>query len=150
MTDSRGFRAELGRSEKIRTAVINISVKVQQSKKKELIRRCLQIAGNATQIRPVLEGFIREIKSFLGCGAVGIRMLDERGNIPYQAYKGFNRSFYESESPLSLHTDRCMCISVIKGTTNPKQPFFTTGGSFYINATTTFLATVSEQQKGDT
>jgi PAS domain S-box-containing protein len=148
--NSRGFRAEPGRSEKICTAAIDISVKVQQSKKKELIRRCLQIAGNAMQIRPVLEGFIRELKSFLGCEAVGIRMLDEHGNIPYQAYEGFNRSFYESESPLSLHTDRCMCISVIKGTTNPEQPFFTTGGSFYINATTKFLSTVSDQQKGDT
>ena len=144
------FRAEPGGSEKIRTAVVDISAKVQQSRKKELIRRCLQIAGNATQTRPVLEGFIREIKSFSGCEAVAIRMLDEHGNIPYQAYEGFSRSFYESESPLSLHTDRCMCISVIKGTTNPEKPFFTAGGSFFINATTKFLSTVSGQQKGDT
>ena len=144
------FRAEPGGSEKIRTAVVDISAKVQQFRKKELIRRCLQIAGNATQTRPVLEGFIREIKSFSGCEAAGIRMLDEHGNIPYQAYEGFSRSFYESESPLSLHTDRCMCISVIKGTTSPEQPFFTAGGSFFINATTKFLATVSGQQKGDT
>jgi PAS domain S-box-containing protein len=144
------FRAEPGGSGKIRTAFVDISAKVQQSRKKELIRRCLQIAGNATQTCPVLEGFIREIKSFSGCEAVAIRMLDEHGNIPYQAYEGFSRSFYESESPLSLNTDRCMCISVIKGTTNPEQPFFTTGGSFFINATTKFLATVSGQQKGDT
>jgi PAS domain S-box-containing protein len=144
------FRAEPGGSEKIRTAVVDISAKVQQSRKKELIRRCLQIAGNATQTRPALEGFVREIKSFSGCEAVAIRMLDEHGNIPYQAYDGFSRSFYESESPLSLHTDRCMCISVIKGTTNPEQRFFTTGGSFFINATTKFLSTVSGQQKGDT
>ncbi len=144
------FRAEPDGSEKIRTAVVDISMKVQQSRKKELIRRCLQIAGNATQTCPVLEGFTREIKSFLGCEAAAIRMLDENGNIPYQAYEGFSRSFYESESPLSLHTDRCMCISVIKGATNPEQPFFTTGGSFFINATTKFLSTVSAQQKGET
>jgi GAF domain-containing protein len=43
-----------------------------------------------------------------------------------------------------------MCISVIKGTTNPEQPFYTTGGSFYINATTKFLSAVSGQQKDDT
>ena len=27
------------------------------------------------------------------------------GNIPYQSYDGFSQAFYDSESPLSLHTD---------------------------------------------
>ena len=72
------------------------------------------------------------------------------GGIPYQAYCGFSQQFYELESPLSIKTDQCRCINVIKGTCDPKLPFYTPGGSFYINDTTRFLDTVGEQDKGST
>src|SRR5208337_1312169 len=81
-----------------------------------------------------------------GCDAIGIRLLDNEGNIPYQANTGFSGDFLRHESPLSLKNDNCMCINVIKGTTDPFLPFYTNGGSFYINATTKFLATVSEEE----
>ncbi len=58
------------------------------------------------------------------------------------------KQFYESESPLSIRTDHCMCINVIKGECNPQLPFYTAGGSFYINHTSRFLATVPEEDKG--
>ena len=43
-----------------------------------------------------------------------------------------------------------MCINVIKGDYNPKLPFYTAGGSFCMNHTTRFLATVSDADKGST
>jgi signal transduction histidine kinase len=43
-----------------------------------------------------------------------------------------------------------MCITVIKGTTDPGLPFFTNKGSFYINATSRFLATVAPEDLGST
>jgi PAS domain S-box-containing protein len=66
------------------------------------------------------------------------------------AYQGFSQQFYETESPLSINTDKCMCINVVKGTTDPGLPFYTKRGSFYMNGTTRFLATVSEKDKGET
>ncbi|MBI4767219.1 MAG: PAS domain S-box protein, partial [Deltaproteobacteria bacterium] len=39
---------------------------------------------------------------------------------------------------------------VVKGTTDPGLSFYTEGGSFYMNGTTRFLATVSEEDKGQT
>ena len=113
-------------------------------------QRFLIIANSHTEMEPLLQEFIMELKKLTGCAAVGIRILDERGNIPYKAYKGFGQRFYELESPLSIKSDQCMCINVIKGTTNPKLPFYTQGGSFYMNGTTRFLATVSEKEKGAT
>jgi len=86
----------------------------------------------------------------MGCAAVGIRILDDQDNIPYKFYDGFSRSFYELESPLSIKSDKCMCINVIKGEIDPKLPFYTEGGSFYMNGTTRFLSTVSEKEKGQT
>ena len=112
--------------------------------------RFLELVHNYTDINSLLTAFVSEIKNYTGCEAVGIRVLDAAGGIPYQAYDGFRQQFYESESPLSIRTDHCMCINVIKGDCNPKLPFYTAGGSFCMNHTTRFLATVSEEDKGRT
>jgi len=116
----------------------------------QLSHRLLEIANRYAEKFPLLEELVVEIQTFTACEAVGIRLLDEEGNIPYEAYTGFSRDFYELESPLSIKTDRCMCINVARGTTDASLPFFTTGGSFYINGTTRFLATVKEEEKGQT
>jgi signal transduction histidine kinase/DNA-binding response OmpR family regulator len=110
----------------------------------------LEILHRHTAISPLLKEFVREIRAYTGCDGVGIRVLDDEGNIPYQAYEGFSRQFFEAESPLSVKSDQCMCINVIKGTADPALPFYSEGGSFYINATSRFLATVSEEEKGKT
>jgi len=110
----------------------------------------LEIANRYTEMGPLLKEFVAEVKKFTGCAAVGIRILDEDGNIPYQAYQGFSQEFYESESHLSIKKDQCMCIDVITGETNPMLPFYTEYGSLYMNNTTRFLATASEEEKEQT
>jgi PAS domain S-box-containing protein/putative nucleotidyltransferase with HDIG domain len=110
----------------------------------------LKIASKHTQLVPFLNETLAYLKDYTGCAAAGIRLIDEEGNIPYQAYDGFSQNFYEKESPLSIKTDRCMCINVITGKTDPGQPFYTKGGSFYMNGTTQFLAKISEEEKGQT
>ena len=116
----------------------------------QVSHRFLETTNRHTEMTPLLKEFVAEVKNFTGCAAVGLRVLDEEGNIPYEAYKGFSRRFYESESPLSIKSDQCMCINVIKGDTDPNLSFYTEGGSFYMNGTTRFLATVSEEEKGPT
>jgi len=110
----------------------------------------LEIANSHSEMTPLLQEFVKAVKEWTNCAAVGIRMLDNEGNIPYEAYQGFSQTFYDSESPLSIKSDQCMCINVIKGTTDSRLSFYTEGGSFYMNATSRFLATVSEQEKGQT
>ncbi len=110
----------------------------------------LQIVNRSTAMTSLLKEVLKGIKQFTGCAAVGIRLLDDKGKIPYEAFTGFPEEFYKMDSPLSLHSDRCLCINVIKGTTNPELPFYTAGGSFYLNGTTRFLATVSEEEKEET
>jgi PAS domain S-box-containing protein len=110
----------------------------------------LEITHQHSDIGSLLNAYVSAIKDYTDCEGVGIRMLDAEGGIPYQAYCGFSQQFYESESPLSIKSDHCMCINVIKGECDPKLPFYTPGGSFYLNATSRFLATVSEADKGPT
>ena len=107
--------------------------------------RFLEIANRNTEITPLLNAFIFEIQKMTGCEAVGIRILDDKGNIPYQSYTGFSKQFYDQESMLSIKCDRCMCIHVIKGTTDPGLPFYTDRGSFHTNSTTRFLSEVNKE-----
>ena len=116
----------------------------------EFTHRLLQIANRQAKLAPLLRDIVEEIRKFSGCEAVGLRLLDPHGKIPYEAWLGFPDEFYRLESPLSIQSDECMCINVIKGTADAKQPFYTPGGSFYVNVTTRFLATVSEEDKGHT
>jgi PAS domain S-box-containing protein len=131
-------------------ALVDVSEQAYLSASIALQQECLEIAIRAADMKSLLTGYVRSIKSYLQCDAVGIRIRDDAGNIPYQAYDGFSQAFYDSESPLSLHTDQCMCIAVISGSTNHDKPYFTDQGSFYVNGTSRFLATVPAEQLGHT
>jgi diguanylate cyclase (GGDEF)-like protein/PAS domain S-box-containing protein len=112
--------------------------------------RFLRIANQHVKMDPLLEDSVDELKRLTKCAAVGIRILDDDGGIPYQAYDGFSQDFYELESPLSIESDSCMCINVVKGEVDQSKPFYTDAGSFYMNGTTRFLATVPEEERGET
>jgi len=133
-----------------RAAILDLSEQVRISANLHLLHQCLEIAVRATDTQLLLEAYVQQIKNYAQCKAVGIRLRDDAGLIPYQAYDGFSRQFYESESPLSLHNDQCMCIEVVKGRSDPSKPYFTAFGSFYINGTTRFLATVPPEELGRT
>ena len=115
-----------------------------------LMNRIYAIAQGAGSLKAMLDQCMEEFREFSGCEAVGIRILDEEGNIPYQAYCGFPPSFYEKETPLSIKSDECMCIYVITGKINKDLPVATPGGSFSCNGTSRFLATISDEEKGRT
>lgn len=132
------------------TIAADVTEQEQTKAAQRLSHRILEISNQHPLWEPMLRQIVLTLRDFAECQAVGIRILDHKGNIPYEAYVGFNREFYETESPLSIHSDQCMCINVIKGQTDPSLPFYTPHGSFYMNGTTRFLATVSDENKGRT
>ena len=126
----------------------DISRRTHNQRALKLSHRFLEIGNRNNEMPVLLRESLEEIKQFTGCPAAGIRILNEQGDIPYQAYSGFSREFYELESPLSIKTDQCMCSNVITQNIDPNLEFFTPYGSFYINGTSRFLANVAEDQKG--
>jgi len=130
--------------------LVDISQQVQLSSSFALHQNCLELACRATTLDALLTGNVQLMKSYLQCDAVGIRIRDDAGNLPYQAYDGFSQAFCETESPLCLGNDQCMCARVMQGTTDPGHPFFTEKGSFYINGTSRFLAMVPPEGRGTT
>ena len=131
-----------------RAVILDLSEQERISADLSLLHQCLEIAVQATDAHQLVEVYVQQIKHYAKCSAVGIRLRDEAGRIPYQAYDGFSRQFHESENALSLHSDQCMCIDVIKGRADPSKPFFTSYGSLYINGTSRFLADVQPEEFG--
>jgi len=107
----------------------------------------LQFANRHTEMPSLLYEFAVEVQRLTGCTAVGVRLLDDEGNIPYLVYKGFSREFYESESSLSLKSDGDMCRRVVRGLVDSSLPLFTPGGSLCVNSTTLFLANSAQLEK---
>ncbi len=141
---------EGGRIVKVRGMIQDVTEPRKAERSLRASLRFLEAIHRNTEMKPLLEAYVSEIRDYTGCDSVGVRVLDGEGGIPYLAYEGFSPEFYESESPLSIKKDRCMCINVIRGDTNPALSFYTEGGSFYINGTSRFLATVKEEEKGRT
>jgi PAS domain S-box-containing protein len=134
----------------ILSVVRDITEHKRAEKELEVAQHFLKIANAHTKMDAMLGEFVAEVQNLTDCAAVGLRVLDKEGNIPYQSYLGFSKEFYELENPLSIKSDQCMCINVIRGKTDPGLSFYSEGGSFYMNTTTHFLAEISEEEKGTT
>ena len=113
-------------------------------------RNFLEIANRHSQMTPLLQDFAAEVKAHIGCEAVAIRILDEEGQIPYAAYTGFQKKFIACESHLSILSDHCLCINVIKGEADPGLPCYTPGGSCYINRFSHLLGSTPPGLLGET
>lgn len=74
--------------------------------------------------------------------------MDDIGNKTYEVLEGFDQSFCQSEVFYSIKSDQLMWGNIIKRATDPELPFYTEGGSFYMNDNTRFPETVSEGEKG--
>lgn len=131
-------------------ALIDISEQVQLSASYTFQQNCLELTAQATDRQALLKAYVQLVQSYLQCDAVGIRIRDDAGHIPYRVHFGFSRDFCESESLLSLHTDRCLCTMVMKGTVAPDRACVTDKGSFYTNGTSLFLAMLPSEDMGMT
>jgi transcriptional regulator with GAF, ATPase, and Fis domain len=107
----------------------------------------IEVASQHEQISPMLHGLVAEIKDLVGCSATGIYLFDEKNNILYQACDGFSQNFCEPETPFSVYLDKFKS-DVINRVTDLSLPFYSTGGSFYLNSTNHLPSTVTEKEKG--
>jgi PAS domain S-box-containing protein len=117
-------------------------------KKQQASHRFLQISNRHSEMAPLLKEFVAEIKSLSGCEAVGMRILDRNGNIPFVAYTGFSKKFYDAELPLSVRNGNTTCMQVVRNKIDPTFPFSTPAGSFYVNGTSHFLQTSPAVDRG--
>jgi PAS domain S-box-containing protein/putative nucleotidyltransferase with HDIG domain len=126
---------------------MDISERKDSEREVSIANRFLESANQSSDIGSLLGRFVGEIQQLTGCEAAGIRLIDQTGNMPYRVFAGFSKEFFESESPLSVTSGSCMCARVIRGTTDPAQPFFTRFGSYCQNRMSRFVETAEDDFK---
>lgn len=110
------------------------------------ISKIIQRSSNRKEF---LDTLVKLIKGLTGCRYVGVRVLSEGGEIPYESYIGFSRDFWEKENWLSIKRDQCACIRVVAGNPLPQDaPCMTKAGSFVSNSALDFVESLTEEEKG--
>ena len=113
---------------------------------REISREVLQILNDHGDLHDSIHRTLSAFKTQTGCDAVGIRLQDG-DDFPYFAQQGFSDEFLLTENTIigravdgGVCQDKdgnvsleCICGLVISGKTDPANPLFTGGGSFWTN-----------------
>jgi GAF domain-containing protein len=140
--------------------------KLQQSDKlckeaeqrQHLTAEILSILNDPTGLTDAIGRILSAIKRETGFEAVGIRLW-MGDDFPYFVQEGFSDDFLLTENALVFRTQdgqpcrdldgnlslECTCGLVLSGKTDPNDPPFTTGGSFWANNTLPLLELPSDQ-----
>ncbi len=106
----------------------------------------LELFARKTVRRDYLKAVVDLICSWTGCGAVGIRVRDEHGRVPFEAYRGFRKEFWQEENFLSLKKDDCACMRVMRGEAcKYDESMMTASGSFLCGNTGNLLASLPNE-----
>jgi|GEM_PF-2297958 len=127
---------------------IDITERKQAEKKLKATNALLSLFSQKPSRKEYLDAVVDLIHSWTGYRCVGIRILDDKGYIPYESYIGFGREFWESESRLSIEHAQCVCMRVITGNPDPQDvSMMTPGGSFHCEDTVAFVGRLSPEEK---
>jgi PAS domain S-box-containing protein len=114
----------------------------------EITNQLLKLFTQKVTRQAYLDQALELIRAWSRCRCAGIRILHGNGDIPYEAYTGFSREFWDSECSLSIHKDQCACIRVISENLEPQDASAKTrAGSFYSNNSMQFVAGLNEAEK---
>lgn len=108
----------------------------------------LNLLSKKSSRKEYIDSMVKLIRGLSSCHCVGIRLLNEKGQIPYESYIGFSKEFWESESWLSVKSDECACVRVIRGRPLPQDAgVMTASGSFLCGDTARFFERLSGVEK---
>jgi signal transduction histidine kinase len=118
----------------------------EQGKGQDIVRKILQILNEPGDLCTSIQRVLMVLKSWTGVDAVGMRLQDGE-DYPYFIQDGLSKAFLLTENTLlardkngGLYHDadgticlECTCGLVIAGKTDPANPLFTRGGSYWTN-----------------
>ncbi len=137
------------------TSCEDITQRKQTEQRQHLVARILTLLNSSDNQTDIVSKILLNIKSFLGVEAAGIR-LQTGEDFPYYATRGFSSDFLAVENSLFIRDQHgnilrdaerkpvlaCMCGRVLSGNIDTNLPFFTEGGSFWLNGISEFLTAV--------
>jgi hypothetical protein len=125
------YRDEAGAVQGVFAAARDITERKQAERRRDFTTALLGLFAQKSAAPDYLHSVMDVIRRWTNCQAIGIRILDEHGEIPYETCAGFEPEFLELENRLSLKRDNCCCIRAIsQAFEEPDQALVTPGGSY--------------------
>lgn len=126
--------------------VMDITDRKQAETYREMGREVLQILNEPGKLPDSVRRVLTVLKTQTGVDAVGLRLKDG-DDFPYFAQDGFSGDFLLTENTLLARSQNgdvcrdkdgrvcleCTCGLVLSGKTDPANPLFTPGGSYWTN-----------------
>ena len=129
----------LGRNKVLMTIAQDITKQKQNERHVEGMRDLHELFATKTLRKDYVESVVELLRSWCGCRCAGIRLVDEKGCMPFTASAGYSRRFLEDESRLCLGQADCICFRILDGKAGAEdREFVSHQGSFLCNGPSRF------------
>jgi PAS domain S-box-containing protein len=141
------YKNEAGQIQGVFAAARDVTERKRFERRQGVVNSLLELYAKKSTRREYLDSAVEAIREWSGCSRVGVRVRDDKGNIPYESCVGFEKDFIALENPLNIDKDSCLCIRAVTQKFIPRdETLRTSAGSFYSNDSLAFVKTLTPQQ----
>ncbi len=129
-------------------ACTDITEQKEAERRRNATNSLLELFARKSSSKEYLDSVAEVIREWSACQALGIRILNEKGEIPYESWVGFDPEFVELERCLSSERDGCFCIhAVTQDVAAWERQALTPGGSLRFDNVLEFVERLSPEQR---
>ncbi len=129
-------------------ACTDITERKEAERRRSATNALLELFAQKSSSQEYLDSVVDVIRQWSGCQALGIRITDDKGEIPYASWRGFAPDFIATEQCLSINHDQCCCIRAVTQAIEPQDaPVLTRGGSFRFDNSIEFMDHLSPAER---
>ena len=131
-----------------RLSPIDITERKEAERRRDLTSALAALFAHKDSTSEYLRSVVELIRQWSGSEALGIRLVNDAKEIPYESWAGFEPGFIELENHLSLQRDACCCIRAItQAAEQPDRALLTPGGSYRCDNLRSFTEQVTPQER---
>jgi PAS domain S-box-containing protein len=143
------YRNEAGAVQGVFAAARDITKRKEAERRLDFTNSLLALFAQKASAREYLDSAVDVIRRWSGSQALGIRIVDEHREIPYESWAGFEPGFLELENRLSLERDNCCCIRAVSAAfEDPDRALLTPAGSFRCDDSIAFINQLPPEKQG--
>jgi PAS domain S-box-containing protein len=131
-----------------RLSLTDITERKEAERRRDLTSALAALFAHKNSASEYLRSVVELMRQWSGSEALGIRLVNDAKEIPYESWVGFEPGFIELENHLSLQRDACCCIRAItQAAEQPDRALLTPGGSYRCDNLRSFTEQVTPQER---